>query len=331
MRRIWEAASRNLPLQALMFLPIAFGVRVLYPWTNPSGLTAHGVHAVHVREVYLNTDAFLIRAAMYFIGWGIFVFFLNRWSPLQDVPQASLEEANRLRLRFMRLSGGGLFFYALSVTLAVVDWIMSLDAVWYSTIYGMMYMVSQALVAMSFAILVIVMLAKYEPMRSLLRKVELHDNGKLLLAFVMLYTYLSFSQFIIIWSANLKEEIPWYLARVRNGWKPLFIVIFFIHFVAPFLLLLNRKLKRHGPQLAAVALLLIVARYLDLYWHILPNFSDVSWPDGFFHPTLWDLFVPAAMVSIWIAAFFWQLGRRPILPVYHPLVPQILERSHGAH
>ncbi|MBI2682287.1 MAG: hypothetical protein HYX26_03575 [Acidobacteriales bacterium] len=331
MRRIFEAGSRNWWLMALMFVPIAAGLKYLYPWANHTGLTAHGEHALHVREAYLNPKMFIIRAIAYFAAWGLLAVILNRWSLRQDHPPASPEEGNALRLRFMRLSGFGILFYAVSLSLAVVDWVMSLDAVWYSTIYGMLYMAGQALLAMSFAIIVLVMLAKTEPMKHLLRKNELHDNGKFLLAFVMLYTYLSFSQFIIIWSGNLKEEIPWYLARSRNGWLPVFLVLAIFHFVVPFLLLLNRNLKKQGERLAMVAAMLVLMRYLDLYWHILPNFADVSWPTGNFDPTLWDLVVPAAMACVWFTLFFRELGTRPILPLYHPLFPQIMEKSHGAH
>jgi hypothetical protein len=331
MRRIFEASSRNLPLLAVMFVPIAFGLKYLYPWATGVGLTAHGEHALHVRQAYLNPKMFLLRAVFYFIGWGIFTYILNKWSLRQDRPFASVDEANDLRLRFMRVGAGGTLFYAITISLAAVDWVMSLDAVWYSTIWGMLYMVGQALLALAFAIAVLVTLAKYEPMKSLLRRTELHDNGKLLLAFVMLFTYLSFSQFIIIWSGNLTEEIPWYLARVRNGWLPVIVVLALFHFAFPFLLLLNRNLKKHGPRLFAVAVLMVVMRLLDLYWHIMPNFGDLSWPAGHLYVGIWDIVLPVAMAAVWISAFFWQLGRRPILPAYHPLMPEILEKEHGAH
>lgn len=333
MRRLFEAGSRNLWYVALLFIPLALSVKILYPWTNPSGLTLHGQHAAHVREVYLNIHAWVIRAVIFFASWGGFIYLLNRWSRIQDAPLASWDESERWRLRFMRLGAGGVLFYAITISLGAIDWVMSLDAVWYSTIWGMIYMAGQALTAMAFCIIVLTILAKEEPYRSLLRKTELHDNGNLLLAFVMLYTYLSFSQFIIIWSANLTEEIPWYIARVRNGWKPVIVTLFLIHFVVPFLLLLNRKLKKTGPNIAKVAMLLIFARFLDLYWHIVPNFKDAAWPTGTlangFHWT--DIVVPLAMAAGWISLFFWELGKRPLLPAYHPLVPQILEKSHGAH
>ncbi len=337
-RRQLEAGTRNLPYLALMFIPIALGLGYLYPWAGDiSALGFHGKHAYHVRHEYLNPTMFIARAAFYFLGWGTFIYFFLKWSPLQDKPQASPEEANRLRLRFMRLGGGGLLFYAVTISLAAIDWVMSLDPIWYSTIWGMLYMAGQALHTMAFMIVVLVGLARFEPMKSLLRKTELHDNGKLLLAFVMLYMYLSFSQFIIIWSGNLTEEIPWYLARIRGGWRPVMVGLFLFHFVVPFLLLLNRNLKKHGPRLAAVAGLIIFVRYVDLYWHIVPNFKDAAgWAPagevaGRFSPNLWDLIVPLAMASIWVALFFHHLRKKPLIPVYHPLVPEILEPSHGAH
>jgi hypothetical protein len=336
MRRIFEAGSRNLLPLAIMFIPIVLGLKYLFPWAVPNntGLTAHGEHALHVRHAYLNPSMFTLRAIIYFAGWFFFMWLLNKWSLRQEQPFDTPEEANQWRLKFMRLGSASVLFYAISISLAAVDWVMSLDAVWYSTIWGMLYMAGQALCAMAFAIIVLVTMAKYEPMKSLLRKTELHDNGKLLLAFVMLFTYLSFSQFIIIWSGNLKEEIPWYAARVRNGWMPVLVILFLFHFVVPFLLLLNRNLKKHGPRLLAVALLLVGMRALDLYWHIMPTFADLSWPTGHFPGVAeigMDLVIIVAMAAIWMTLFFWQLGKRPILPAYHPLVPEILEKHHGAH
>ncbi len=336
MRRLFEAGSRIIWFAAILFIPLAIACKTLdnfYPWMWRDGMTFHGQHATHVREHYLNFNAWIARAVLFFFCWWGISLVLNRWSKLQDQKFDSFDAYERLRLRFMRLSGFGLVFYSVTITLGAIDWVMSLDAVWYSTIFGMIYMVGQTLSAMASCLIVLVALAKYEPFRSILRKTELHDNGKLLLAFVMLFTYLSFSQFIIIWSANLTEEIPWYIARVRNGWRPIIVTIFLIHFAVPFLLLLNRNLKKQGPQLAKVALLLLFARVLELYWEIVPNFRDAAWPIGSlaqgFHWT--DIVVPLAMIAAWTSLFMWELAKRPILPAYHRLVPEILEKSHGAH
>lgn len=336
-RRILEASTRNFPIVVLMFIPVIIGMKYLYPWMGhfPYALDEHSQHAMAWRAKYLNQSAFLIRAAIMFAGWGIFIWLFNRWTVLQEVKPASFEEANALRIRFMRLGGGGLVFYALSLAIASVDWVMSLDAVWYSTIFGLMYLAGQALGALAFSIIILVVLARYEPFRTLLRKTELHDNGKLLLAFTMLYTYLSFSQFIIQWSGNLVEEIPWYMNRSRGGWKPVMLFVVLFHFAVPFLILLNRNLKKHGPRLAAVAGVLLLARVMDLAWHILPNFKELNILMGgnlsFATITWMDIVIPPAMASIWLAAFFYQLGKRPLLPLYHPLLPEILEHSHGTH
>jgi len=332
-RRILEASTRNLWLVALMFLGVIAGIKYLYPWAGafPYDLGPHAAHAIQARQPFLSEKWFILRGVIYFVGWAIFALLLNQWSLRLDRPADSTESYDRLRLRFMRLGGGGLVFYSLSVSLAAIDWVMSLDAVWYSTIWGMIYMVGQVLLALGFTIVVLVMLSRTVPMKQILRVSELHDIGNLTLAFVMLFTYVSFSQFIIIWSGNLPEEIPWYLARVQNGWRPIISVLFVIHFALPFLLLLNRSLKRRGAQLALVAILIMVARYGDLFWQIVPNFKDASGLTGHFFMTWFDLAVPLAMAATWFAFFFAQLKKRPLVPAYHHLIPEILEKTHGAH
>lgn len=329
--RMLEAGSRTWFIVVLMFVPIALSLHHLYPWAGAMPLDLKGEEALRLRHAYLNVQAFLGRAAFYFLSWGVFIYFMNKWSHRLDEPPASLDAYNKQRLRFMRLGGGGVLFYAITLTLASVDWVMSLDPVWFSTIWGMLYMGGQALSAMAFVLIVLAQMVKVEPMHSVLRKSELHDNGKLLLAFVMLYTYLSFSQFIIIWSGNLPEEIRWYLARTQHGWKPVMIILVLIHFVIPFLLLLNRDLKKLPNRLAAVATLLIFARFGESYWQIIPNYPDVNGLTGHFHPNGFDILLPVTLAGIWIAGFFYQLGKRPLLPVHHHLMPEVLEKTHGAH
>jgi hypothetical protein len=334
-RRILEAGSRNLPLQALLFVPVAVGAGYLYPWAGKfpaDWISRAAKEAMEFRGRYQTVEGFILRTIFFFIVWGILAYLANKWGDRQDQPIATLEEQNALRLRLMRLGGGGVVFYSVSISLAAIDLVMSLDAVYYSTIWGMIYMVGQALIALSFAIIILVLLAKYAPMKGLLRKTELHDNGKLLLAFVMLFTYLSFSQFIIIWSGNLPEEIRWYIARGRAGWKPVIISLFIFQFAVPFLLLLNRNLKKQGGRLARVAALLVAARMAELFWQIYPNFPDQNVLTGGHLNVNWmDFAIPLGMFCIWVSAFFYQLSRKPLIPVYHHLVPEILEHSHGTH
>lgn len=335
-RRLLEAGTANIPVMIVMFAPLLIGLKYLYPWTENGAanfhLTEPAIKALQFRGVYMTEPWFFARMVFYFVSWGILGHILLKWSARQDQPFSSEEEYNALRLRFMRLSGGGILFYAITVSLAAVDLVMSLDPVWYSTIWGMMYMAGQALHALAFTICVLVLLMKYEPMKSLVRTSELHDIGKLMLAFVMLYTYLSFSQFIIIWSGNLTEEIPWYIARVRGGWKPVIIGLAAFHFAVPFLLLLNRNLKKAPSRLVMVAAWMVFMRAVDLYWHIYPTFDDQNViKGGHWHIQWFDVVVPATMFCFWTAMYFWQLGRRPMIPVSHHLVPEILEKSHGAH
>ncbi len=329
--RLLEAGSRTWFVVVLMFIPIALSLHHLYPWAGAMELDAHGQEALHLRKAYLDVAPFLSRAAFYFLSWGLIIYVMNKWSHRLDEVPASAEAYNLQRLRFMRLGGGGVLFYAITITLASVDWVMSLDPIWFSTIWGMLYMGGQALSAMAFVLVILSYLVKVEPMHSVLRKGELHDNGKLLLAFVMLYTYLSFSQFIIIWSGNLPEEIRWYLARSQHGWKPVMIILVVIHFVIPFLLLLNRDLKKVPGRLAAVATLILFARFGESYWQIIPNFPDTNGLTGHFSPNLFDLVIPIALAGIWIAAFLYQLGKRPLLAIHHHLMPEVLEKTHGAH
>lgn len=335
LRRLLEAGTRNLWLVALMFLPLIAGLAYLYPWAQSADaikqMSVHAQHAIHERHAYLNQNAWLVRAAIYFIGWGILAYFFNKWSPRLDVPAANIVEYERQRIAFMRLAGGGLLFYAITVSLAAIDWVMSLDAVFYSTIWGMLYMAGQALLTMSFMLIVLVTLAKYEPLKTILRKTELHDNGKLLLAFVMLYTYLSFSQFIIIWSGNIVEEAPWYLSRVGGGWKPVIVLLAIFHFAVPFLLLLNRNLKKHPVRLRNVAILLVLARIAEQFWIIAPHFKAYDpLAGGRFHLTGYDT-IPFAMVAVWCFFYFRELDKKPLIPAHHHLVPEILEPAHGAH
>ena len=329
--RIYEAGTRNWLLMVLAFVGVAFGLHYIYPWAGAQEMDLRQQHAWVVRGNYLTPKWFLLRNSLIMLGWGVFIYFLNKWSHRLDVPPESAEAYNRQRLRFMRLGSGGLVFWAATLELASVDWVMSLDPLWFSTIWGMIYMVGEALTALALMTIVLYYLAKVEPMRSFLRVRELHENGNLVLAFVMLFCYLSFSQFIIIWSGNLPEEIRYYLARSQGGWKPVMIILVLIHFCIPFLLLLNREIKKHPKRLASVGLMIMIARLGEVYWQVNPMYLDTNGTTGHFSPNLFDVVVPITMIAIWLAGFFYQLGRRPLIPAYHHLVPQILEKSHGAH
>ncbi|HEX7960589.1 MAG TPA: hypothetical protein VF493_11760, partial [Terriglobales bacterium] len=253
-------------------------------------------------------------------------FTLSRWSLQRDADPVRRDWTRILE----NLSGFGLVVYSLTMTFAVVDWVMSLDGTWFSTIYGLIYLAGQGLTALSIAIITVILLGREEPVRTILRKTELHDLGKLMLAFVMLYAYLSFSQWLIIWSGNLTEEIPWYLNRINGGWRYFaqFLVLF--EFAVPFALLLSRTLKRRPSFMVPLCTMIIAVRALDLWWMIEPNFDNAQ---GHFHfnvGTLAYIVAPVAIGGIWVWAFVRQLRRYPVVPAFDPQLPEILEPEHAA-
>ena len=315
-RRVFEASSRVLPFMALAFLPVAFGVRELYPWARPE-LVANDEILQH-RAPYLNISFFYVRAAIYFVLWSALAYLISGWSRKQD----SAPGDEGLAIRMQRLSGGGLLLYGITLFFASVDWLMSLDPHWYSTIYGILMLGGQGLASMAFTLTVMVLLSRTAPLAGVFRANHLHDLGKLMLAFVMLWAYFQFSQFLIVWSGNLPEEIGFYLTRIEGAWVYLSAVLILGHFALPFVLLLNRDLKR-SHMVALVAIFVIGMRFVDLFWLMGPR-------DGHTAPALsWINFVtPVALGGIWIAVFLWQLGSRPLLPLGEPELAEVLEGGH---
>jgi hypothetical protein len=313
-RRPIGAASRVLPVMTLLFLPIALGVKYLYPWTN-ADLVAHDAALQH-KHLYLNTPFFLVRAAIYFLVWNTISYLLNAWSLEQD------RTANpRLARRMQVLSGGGLVAYGLMITFASFDWLMSLEPHWFSTIYGVLIMGGQGLSALAFLIIVLVWLSRRPPLDRIVVPAHFHDLGNLMLAFVMLWAYFSFSQYLIIWSGNLPAEIAWYLHRLQTGWRAVGLILIVAHFVAPFIVLLSRQVKRQPELVVKVAIGILVVRLIDLFWLIAPEFHQhgvsVSWM---------DVVLPLTLGSIWLACFIWQLRGRAILPVHDPEFDETLGR-----
>ena len=219
-RRIFEASSRTLPLLAILFLPIVLGMQTLYPWTH-ADLVA-GDEILRHKQPYLNTPFFLIRTLIYFAGWIFTAWTLTRLSNRQDEGDMS---AN---LTLQRVSGAGIVFYAFSLTAAAIDWVMSINPHWFSTLYGFIFLGGQGLAALSFTIVVCAFLVRRAPMDQLLKPSHFHDLGKLSLAFVMIWGYFNFSQYLLIYAANLVEEIPYFTVRTNHGWQyaVLFLVVF---------------------------------------------------------------------------------------------------------
>jgi hypothetical protein len=311
-RQSLGASTRVLPYLAILFLPIALGMHHLYEWTHEEVVAADAI--LQGKSAWLNTPFFLVRAAIYFLVWNGLAFLLNKWSKEQD------ETGDRaIAIRMQRLSGGGLILYAITVTFASFDWMMSRDPHWFSTIYGALVMGGQGLVTLAFQIIMLVYLSRRKPMSEALTTTYLHDLANLMFAFTVLWAYFSFSQYLIIWSGNLPEEIEWYLHRLHGGWQAIGIALVVVHFAAPFFLLLMRGIKRNPALVTKVAMLLIVARLLDLFWLIAPETHHegvvFSWM---------DLVIPAALFALWVGLYFQQLRQRPLLPLHDPQFEEAL-------
>lgn len=330
-RRIFEASSRTLPGLALLFLPIVAGMHDLYPWTHASHVEGDAI--LQHKALYLNTPFFLARAAFYFACWIGFAWVLNRWSAAQD-------EGHPLATRRMQLlSGAGLVTYGLTITFASVDWVMSINPHWFSTMFGFLFMGGQGLSALAFAIVVATMLWRNGPLSHVFNPGHFHDLGKLMLAFVMLWAYFNFSQYLIIYSGNLVEEIPYYIDRTTGGWQYVALVLVVFHFVAPFALLLSRDLKRRAPRLVLVAIAILVMRVVDLFFLVSPDFdpsgtsrhllpADGSHAAHLFVHWL-DVAAPVGIGGVWLWLFLTQLGERPLLPIRDPQLAQALESAGG--
>jgi hypothetical protein len=305
-RREIGAAARVLPIMTVLFVPIVLGMYRLYPWTD-AALVAKDEGLQH-KQLYLNVPFFLGRAVFYFVVWNTVSYFLNAWSLEQD------RTANpKLARKMQVLSAAGLVAYGLTITFASFDWLMSLEPEWFSTIYGLLIIGGQGLSAIAFLILTIAWLSRRPPLNDIIVADHFHDAGNLTLAFVMLWAYFGFSQYLIIWAGNLPKEIGWYQHRLQTGWRAVGILLVLFHFFVPFLVLLSRRLKRHASTLARIAAAILVARLVDLVWLVAPEFHrdglSISWL---------DVLVPLSLASVWLGCFVWQLRGRAIFPVYDP-------------
>jgi hypothetical protein len=309
-RRLCEAGARTLPFMAILLVPILLGVSTLYPWARPQAASDANIHS---KALYLNVPFFIARAIFYFAVWFLYSYLLSKWSAEQD-----RTGDERLIGRMRAFSAPGLVVFTLTTTFAFIDWIMSLEPHWFSTIYGAMFMVGEMLESFAFVIALMIVLSKVPPIRDFVTPQHIHDLGNMMFAFMVLWAYLSFSQFLIIWSGNLPEEIPWYLSRLRGGWGWVALTIVIFQFAVPFGLLLFRATKRREDRLLRVCLLMIVIRMADVYWITEPAFFGqhirVHWT---------DFVTPLAIGGLWLSVFFWQLKARPILPMRD-------SRLHGA-
>jgi hypothetical protein len=318
-RRILEAATRTMPMMIVFFIPIVIGIHHLYPWSRPDVLQ-HDPDIRRVAAQYLSLRYFIFRAVLYFILWAVLTYVLNRMSARQDRPYKGIMDP-----WYRRISGPGLVVYGFTITFASVDWVMSLDPHWTSTIYGLIFMVGQGMMAFSFSVLMLTLLVRRAPMENAVKPDQFLDLGKLMLTTVMLWGWFALSQWLIIWSGNLPDEITWYLNRTRGGWNLWGLAIIVFQFVVPFSMLLSRSRKASAQRLMRVAILLIIVRYVELVYYIMPNFPDSR---GHFYYSWTYAVVPIGMAGLWLAYFFHNLRQRPLFAVHDPHTKVLLKEGH---
>lgn len=305
-RRLLESGGRTIGVVAALALPLLLGLRHLYVWADSAQVQAS--EALQQKSFYLNVPFFVARTAAFFAVWILLAHLLGKWSLEQDRTGKP-----GLAARLQSMSGPGIGIYVLTVTFASIDWVMSLEPAWSSTIYGMIFVITQLLSAMSLAIIACLLFGKSKPISDWLTPTALNDLGNLLLTFTMLWAYLSFSQFLIIWSGNLPEEITWYMARAAGSWAWIAVALIVLHFAVPFLLLLSRFVKRRIQLLAKVSVLLVLMSLVDLFWLMTPAYNregpSFQWMD-------WLAVVGVG--GIWLWRFFGQLKRAPLVALNDP-------------
>ncbi len=327
-RRVLGAAMRTMPLLTILFIPLAVAAAQghMYPWAMPfesikdEHIREHLINQRFITQSYLNVTGFIIRAIIYFAIWNVLSILLSKWSKEADSPEGR-DNGHRFRM----LSAPGLILYAFSITFATIDWAMSLDPTWISTIYGLILLIGELLSAMCFAVVVERILVDYRPMSELLRSDFVLDHGKWMLTFIMLWAYFSFSQWLIIWAGNLPGEISFYLRRIHNGWGYIGLALAAFHFAVPFAMLLSRPFKQNIRKLVWLAIWLMLMCYLDLFWIISASFSvslSINWA---------EIVVPIAIGGFWLWAYFRNLASLPLLPAYDPQSAEVLHPSHYIH
>jgi hypothetical protein len=314
-RRVLEAAAATLPLMAVLFIPLFFGLPQLYAWARPADVAADAV--LQHKAVYLNVPFFVIRSIVYLVTWVVLAFLLRRWSAAQD----TTDEPRALQ-RLQRFSVVGCLLLGFSVTFAAIDWLMSLDADWYSTMYPPTVGMSFMLLALAFGTMFVALFGPGTSLAEVLAPQVFNDLGSLLLAFTMLWGYLEYFQYLLIWAGNLSDEIPWYASRSEGGWLPVAVVVAAVGFFLPWYLLLFRPLKRNRHTLAAIAALLVVMQLVNVFWMVEPPFH----PSGPIVDWL-DVFAVIGFGGLWLAVFTWRLPTRQLLPAYDPRVRPALEAA----
>jgi hypothetical protein len=338
LRRPLEALSRTIWLVIGYWLVIAVFMKKLYLWAQfPTAsdtatglklgiLTEIQAHCINFKRPMLNPAAFWMVSLFCFAVWGFYMLRLNALALKREADRP--ENTPYWIKKFENISGPGILIYSLTMTACAIYWVMSMDPTWFSSVYGLLFLVGQGYLVLAFCIITTISLSKAEPFKTILRQTEQHDLGKLAFAFVMLNIYLNFGQFLIIWSGNLPGEIGWYLDRIRGSWGIVITLDFLFHWVIPFSMLLSRDLKRNKKRLVRVCQWMVFARAFDMFWLIEPNFKDAARNLHFSWGILEYIAVPGALFCFWLAYFCMQLKTRPLVQVNDPHLVEILEPEH---
>lgn len=308
-RRFLEAGFSTLPMMLLLFVPIFFGLSQLYPW---AGTGAAQDEVLRKRIPYMDTPWFIVRALFCLLLWSAMGWLLRRWSLEQD---RTTDPRPSVKLR--KLSGIGVLLYPLTATFVYVDWVMSLEKEWYSTIFAIIILSGQVLSAFAFATILLKIFK--QPFEPPLKKVAFHQLGNLLLTFVLFWTYVSFGQLLIIYSGNLPHEISWYRHRIAGSWQSIVAAIALFHFFLPFILLLFRATKTRSGILTTIAGALLLIHIVAIYWMVSPSLHQTG-------PALsWlDFAAPLGVGGLWVGVFLWALLRAPLLPMNDPRMEEEL-------
>jgi hypothetical protein len=336
LRRPLEAMSRTLPLVFFYWCVVVIEMKKLYLWAAVDDVSAAlksglinevQAHAIEFKRPMLNPFTFSWVGLLCFAIWTYYTWRLNSLALKRDADKQGNTPYWIKKLE--NISGPGIVVYSLTMTASVIYWVMSMDPTWYSSVYGLLFLVGQGYSVLALSIIVSISLSKAEPFKTILRQTEQHDMGKFTFAFVMLNIYLAFAQFLIIWSGNLPEEIPWYLDRIRGHWGVIIMLDFLFHWLIPFTMLLSRDIKRNKKRLIRVCQWMVFAKAFDLFWLIEPNFKDAARNLHFSWGILEYIAVPVAMVSFWVAFFCNRLKTRPLVQTNDPHLAEILEPEHA--
>lgn len=319
LRRIAETAAVTLPVFALLFVPIAtIGFHALYPWTHESD------PVLEAKRWFLSTPFWMGRAVFYFVVWAALSWLLHSMSVKQDTAQGAESEA--LTRKMWKVSSVGLIFWALTLSFAAIDWLMSLQPHWYSTMFGVYYFAASILAFFCFWTLVAMGLQKAGVLKDAITTEHFHDLGKYIFGFTIFWTYIAFSQFILIWYANMPEETVFYMVRLEGGWEKVSYLLPVLHFFVPFLYLVSRQVKRNRVLLAAGALWMLVMHLTDMYWLVLPNFGTQGKEvhEAVLSFTWTDLTALVGMGGAFMAAFSSFLVKNKVVCINDPRLPESL-------